>query len=325
MPEGHASRFPRSRGDDHPIAGDLLDAPGGGTEEEGVPGAGLVDHLLVQLADARAAAGEEDAEGTAVGNRAPVHAGEHGRASARADQVAGSIPAQARTQLGEVAAGKAPGQHVEHRVQGVGRQLAIRIGAAHQGLDRADLPRGIAAQGDDLLREHVEGVLRNADGLDRAGVHVVGDDRGLEQVAAELRKDAALAGRADVVTGATDPLQTARDRAGGFDLQHEVDRAHVDAQLEGAGGDDAADQPLFQTVLDLGALLMRDTAVVGEHELFPRQIVQPLRESFAEAAAVDEDDRRTVGADLLEQGRVDGGPDAPFRRSLGGFVPIRLG
>ena len=62
--------------------------------------------------------------------------------------------------------------------------------------------------------------------------HALGDDRALEQVGAELREDAAAADVADVVPGAADPLQPARDRLRRLDLDHEVHRAHVDAELE---------------------------------------------------------------------------------------------
>ena len=67
------------------------------------------------------------------------------------------------------------------------------------------------------------------------------DDRRLEQVAAVLREDAApLLSLAHAVPGAADALQAARDRARRLDQEHEVDRAHVDAELERAGRDDAA-------------------------------------------------------------------------------------
>ena len=48
---GHARR----RRDEHAVARDLLDPPGRGAEHERLPGPGLVDHLLVELAHAAAA------------------------------------------------------------------------------------------------------------------------------------------------------------------------------------------------------------------------------------------------------------------------------
>ncbi len=49
-PERHRPGGAGGRGDDHAVARDLLDPPGGGAEEEGLARARLVDHLLVQLA-----------------------------------------------------------------------------------------------------------------------------------------------------------------------------------------------------------------------------------------------------------------------------------
>src|SRR5262249_43536473 len=54
-PERQLARLAGRRGHDDPVARDLLDAPRRGAEEEGLPGAALVHHLLVELADARPA------------------------------------------------------------------------------------------------------------------------------------------------------------------------------------------------------------------------------------------------------------------------------
>ena len=92
----------------------------------------------------------------------------------------------------------------------------------------------------DLLREHVERVARVARRLDRALVHRPRDRGAGEQVAAELREDDALADRADVVAGAADALHAAGDRRRRLDLDDEIDRAHVDAELERRGRDERA-------------------------------------------------------------------------------------
>src|ERR1041385_2291783 len=66
LPERHRAGHAGRRRDEHAVAGDLLDPPGGGAEEERLPGASLVDHLLVQLAHASAAVDEVAAEEAAV-------------------------------------------------------------------------------------------------------------------------------------------------------------------------------------------------------------------------------------------------------------------
>jgi hypothetical protein len=59
----------------------------------------------------------------------------------------------------------------------------------------------------DLLGEHVERVARQDRGFDRALVHAAGHHGGLEQVAAVLREDDALARGADLVARPANALQ----------------------------------------------------------------------------------------------------------------------
>src|SRR5579862_4579380 len=84
----------------------------------------------------------------------------------------------------------------------------------------------------DLLREHVERIPRDARLLDLALAHGAGDDRALEQVGPELREDPALRDRTELVPRPADALQAARDRLRRLDLDHEIDGTHVDAELE---------------------------------------------------------------------------------------------
>ena len=112
------------------------------------------------------------------------------------------------------------------------------------------------------------------------------------------------------MTGAPDALDAGRDTRRGFDLQHQVDRAHVDAELERRRGDEAAKGPCFQLVLDEQSLLARDRPVVRSYEVFARQLVDARRQALRQASRVDEDDRRAMRLDQLEQSRVDRGPDA---------------
>ena len=92
LPERHRARDARRRRDDHAVAGDLLDPPGRGAEQERLPRARLVDHLLVELADAAAAVDQVHAEEAAVGDRAGVRDREPLCAVATADRAAGAVP-----------------------------------------------------------------------------------------------------------------------------------------------------------------------------------------------------------------------------------------
>ncbi len=59
--KGSRPGTPGGGGDQHPVAGDVLDAPGRGAQGEDIADPGLVDHLLVELADPRRRPSSESA------------------------------------------------------------------------------------------------------------------------------------------------------------------------------------------------------------------------------------------------------------------------
>src|SRR5205823_1536821 len=79
--------------------------------------------------------------------------------------------------------------------------------------------------------------------------HRARDDRRLEQVGPELREDAPLRDRTQLVPRAADSLQPARDRLRRLHLDDEIDGAHVDAELEARRGDEAGDAPRLEILL----------------------------------------------------------------------------
>ena len=109
---------------------------------------------------------------------------------------------------------------------------------------------------------------------------------------------------------AADPLQATRDRGWALDLDHEIDRPHVDAQLETAGGDEGRQPAGLELLLDLEPLLPGDAAVVGPDQLLAGELVEPLGEPLRQPAAVGEHDRAPVLADQRQDPRVDRRPDA---------------
>ena len=252
MPERHLARLARRRGDRDPFERDVLDAPRGRAEDERLARAALVDHLLVELADPRAV-GQEHPEQPAVGDRAARRDGEALRAVAGAEAIVDAVPHQARAQLGELLRRVAAGEHLE----GVAGELVGQVGERgaapdhpRERVERRAVGRLRRHVGHHLLGEHVERVAQVVGVLDLAVEHPAGDDRGLEQVAAVLGVDRALARLAHLVAGAADPLQAAGDRARRLDLHHEIDGAHVDAELEAARGDDGTELAALQLVLD---------------------------------------------------------------------------
>ena len=174
-----------------------------------------------------------NAEEAAVRDRAGVRDGESPRTLAAAEDAGRPVPDDPRPQLPELVRRIAAGQHVEDVLELDAGHFCEGIGAADELMQLADLDLLVCTDRDDLLREHVERVARNHRLLDRALPHQLGDHRRLEQVGAELGEDPAFRDRAELVPGAADPLQSARDRLRALDLDHEVDRTHVDAELQG--------------------------------------------------------------------------------------------
>ncbi len=132
----------------------------------------------------------------------------------------------------------------------------------HERVELVDRDLVVGADRDDLLGEHVERVPGDGRLLDRALAHRLRDDGALEQVRAELREDPALRDRPELVAGATDALEASRDRLRALDLHDEVDRPHVDPELEARRRDEARDAAGLEVLLDQDALLARQGPVV---------------------------------------------------------------
>ncbi len=238
FPERHLARLARSRGDEDAVVRDLLDAPRRSAEDERFADPAFEDHLLVELADARGAryrtvgARQKDAVQAAIRNRSAVGDRDALRAFARADAAGRAIPRDARPQLREFVRRIPSRQHVEHTIEHCTAQLRERRGAADRGEEIVHVPVVHRRHRDDVLRENVEGIPREAARLDVAVVHRLRDGRGRDEVAAKLRKDDAFAHGVRPMSRAADALQSAGNRRRRFDLDDEVDRAHVDAELQ---------------------------------------------------------------------------------------------
>ncbi len=319
LPERHGTGHARRGRDQDAVAGDLLDPPRRRAEQERLPRARLVHHLLVELTDAPAAVHEEDAEQTAVGDRPCVRDGQTTRAVTRPDRAPGPVPHDAWTQLGELVRRITAGEHVQDVFELGPRELTERIRPRDERVQLVDGDLGIDRDRDDLLGEHVERIRGDAGLLDLALAHRARHDRALEQIGAELREDAPLRHLAQLVPGATDALETARDGLRRLDLDDEVDRSHVDAELEARGGDQTWDAPGLEILLDEHPLLARERAVMRARELAFGELVEPERKPLGEPAIVDEHDRRAVLLDEAQDLGIDRRPDrldAPLRAGV---------
>ena len=244
------------RGEDqHAVVGDLGDPPAGRAERDDVARPRLVDHLLVEFADARGlvgvrARGQVHREQPAVGDRAaggdrqPLRAGPGGQRARVA------VVHQPRPQLGELGRRVLAAQQVERGLEGAARQRGERCAAPHRVEPAVGVERFERRGGDGVLRQHVERVGRHLHGLDLAGQHALHRHRAVDQIGAVLGEQHALRDLADLVARAADALQTAGHRRRRLHLDDEVDRAHVDAEFEAGGGDDGLEPAGLEVVLD---------------------------------------------------------------------------
>ena len=217
VPERHLPGLAGGGGHDDALGGDVLDAPGRRPEQEGLAGAALVDHLLVELTDPRAV-GQEHAvqapvgDGPAAGHRQALGAGP------AADDAVDPVPHDSGAQLAELLGRIAAGEEVEDVVEDLVGQVGVGRRPPDDRRQVVQRPLVEGDHGHDLLGQHVEWVAQVPGRLDGALVHAVDDHRRLQQVGPVLREDAAPAGHAHLVAGPADALQAAGDRARRLDL-----------------------------------------------------------------------------------------------------------
>ena len=294
--------------------GDLGDAPASGAEGDDIARPGLVHHLLIEFAYAGGLLGvgvrcEVHGEQAAVGDGATRRHGEALRTRPGRQHPRVSVVDQPRPQLGELGGRVLAGQQVERRLERTARQRGKRCAAPHGVEPSVGVQRLQRGCGDGVLGEHVERVGGNLHGLDLPGEHALHGDRAVDQVGAVLGEQHAARDLADLVAGATDALQPAGHRGRRLDLDHQVDRAHVDAQFQARGGDDGLQPPALEVVLDEGALFLADRAVVRlrQHRLRSERLTaaHDVRGGAATdlgIALVAEFDSRAFGVDLVEPG-----------------------
>ena len=137
-PERHLAGLARGGRDDHPVARDLRDAPGGRAQQERLADARLVHHLLVQLADARAVRAQVHGVKAAVGDGAAAEDRHQPRVAPGRQPIRGAVPGQPRPQIRELVRRVAARQHVQRRRQHVARERRVRVGALDDRLQRRD-------------------------------------------------------------------------------------------------------------------------------------------------------------------------------------------
>ncbi len=167
VPEGQPAGPAVGGGDQHPVEGDLLDPPAGGTEREDVAHPRLVDHLLVEFAHPRVLLadhvhGEQAAVGdrAAGGDRESLGAGPAGEGAGRA------VPHHPGAELGELVGRIATGEQVEDGFVDAAGERRERSAAPHRVEPVVDVD-GFEGRGRDrLLGEHVQRIRRDLQRFD---------------------------------------------------------------------------------------------------------------------------------------------------------------
>ena len=234
-PERQPRGLARRRDHQHAVMGDLGDAPTGGPECDHVTGPRFVDHLLVEFPDAGGLfviPGQVHREQAAVGDGAPGRHGQPLRAGPRGQRARVAVVDQARSQLAELGGRVLPAEQVQGGFVGAAGQGGEGRAATHgvepdvgvEGLDRA--------RRHGVLGQNVERIGRHLHGFDLPADHALRADRASDQIGAVFGQQHAAGDLADLVPGASHPLQPAGHRRRRLHLDHQVDRAHVDTQLQ---------------------------------------------------------------------------------------------
>ena len=234
QPERNVRRLAVRILDAHDAALDALDAIRRVAELEHVTREALDREVLVDRADEMVLRFEDHLVVGGVGNRAARGQRGEPRAAPAAQHVIDGVMVQQRA-AAAAARAVAFGQHAQDRIEVGARQIAKRPGAARQRVERIFAPFLRRDLGHDLLRQHVERAVGNAQGIELAAAHRIEQGGALDQVVARLRKQPALGRAADRMAGAADALQKSRDRMRRTDLADQVDLADVDAQFERGG------------------------------------------------------------------------------------------
>ncbi len=110
------------------------------------------------------------------------------------------------------------------------------------------------------------------------------------------------------MTGTTDALEGDGNRTRRTQLNDEIDRADVDAELERRSSSYRAQLAATQTPFDVEAKLAGETAVMRHDESVAEALVERERDALAHAARTNEDQRGAVIANLLGDAVVDFAP-----------------
>ncbi len=292
----------------HDAALDAPDAIAGVAELEHVAGQALDREILVDAADHEAFRFQNDLVVGGIGDGAAGRQRRQPRAAPAAQHVVDRVVMDQRP-APAAAGGEALGQHAQHGGEVGAIEGAIRPGAAEAFEQRRLRPVLRRDLGHDLLRQHIERLVRHRQQIELAAAHAVEQGDAFAQLVAREREQPSLRRAADGVAGAADPLQEARDRARRADLTDQVDIADVDAEFQRRRRHQRPQRAGLEPLLRRQPLFLRHAAMVRGHRLRPEPIGQLPSHPFGHAAGVDEHEGGAVRGDQRHQPVVHLFPD----------------
>ena len=277
MPERQPGRAAGRRHHHHTVMGDVLDLPGGGAQRDDVADAGLVDHLLVELTDAarplaRLLLRQDHRVQSAVRYRAAGGDGQPLRPRPCGDQMLLMIPHQAGPEGRECLRIIGAGQHAEHRVEHGTVQVGERGGSAHHLIPVVGVQVLHGRGGHRLLGEYVQRAARYVERLDGTAFHAFHSGRRADDLLARQRIEQRMRDAAHLVVGATHALQSGGYRQRRGHLDDQIHAAHIDAELQAAGGHHATQSALLEILLDAFAAVLGHRTVVGHGDRVLRRV-----------------------------------------------------
>jgi hypothetical protein len=260
----------------------LHDLPRMAAQEEHVAVGRFDGEVLVDRADEHVAGLHQHPVVTALGDRSTRGESGQPRAAAAAQPPVDPVAVQIGHPL--AASGLDAGRdQVDDLVELTARQPPEWPGAGDE-LEQPLLGHAILAPrghlGHDLLGQDVQRLLGRVQGIEAPAPGRGQQRDALDQVVARGRIHDPARHTGAVVVGPPDALQERGDAVGRADLAHELNRSHVDAELQRCGGHQRTQLAGTEPMLNPLSALAGQRSVVGGHlvlaEPFPELMGHPL-------------------------------------------------
>ena len=269
------------------------DSPWGVAEQEDLAAHTLDGEVLFDLSDEGVFRLRDHVVGGVVRDRACVGKGCKAGAPPRFHASIYDIPMQVRPPP-PFSRGRTFCEHLQDLAVPFARQAPIRVRTLDE-IEHLVFPvfsrRTLRY---DLLAQHVQRPFRDGQRVERSVLECAYQRHALDQFVPRQRKQPPLWRASNGMPRSADSLEQHANRARGADLAHQVDRADVDAQLEGCRRYAEFHVPLFELHFCVSPPLVRHASVVGDHMILPQLLRKLMRQAFDESAGVHEQQGRAV-------------------------------